>query len=103
MKKIMPVAAAVARTEWMKVRGVRLFQRFARWLSQRSVTPNQISVTSVFFAMLTAGCLLIMPHAEGAAVWVLPVLGAVFIQCRLLCNLFDGNGLPAGPFWMRID
>jgi phosphatidylglycerophosphate synthase len=74
----------------LKVRGVRLFQRFARWLSQRSVTPNQISVTSVFFAMLTAGCLLIMPHAEGAAVWVLPVLGAVFIQCRLLCNLFDG-------------
>ena len=20
-----------------------------------------------------------------------------------LCNLFDGNGLPAGPFWMQID
>jgi len=74
----------------LKVRDVRLLQRFARWLSRRHVTPNQISVASVFFAMLAAGCLLLMPRAEGPAIWVLPILGAVFIQCRLLCNLFDG-------------
>lgn len=74
----------------LKVRDVKLLQRFARWLSQRRVTPNQISIASVFFAMLAAACLLLMPRVEGAAVWILPVLAAVFIQCRLLCNLFDG-------------
>jgi len=74
----------------LKVRDAKLSQRFARWLSQKSVTPNQISMTSVFFAMLAAGCLLAMPRVEGAAVWILSVLAAVFIQCRLLCNLFDG-------------
>lgn len=74
----------------LKVRDAKLSQRFARWLSQKSVTPNQISMTSIFFAILAAGCLIAMPCVKGAAVWVLPVLAAVFIQCRLLCNLFDG-------------
>ena len=54
----------------LKVRDATLSQRFARWLSQKSVTPNQISTASVFFAILAAGCLLAMPHVEGAAVWV---------------------------------
>ena len=74
----------------LKVRDAKLSQRFARWLSRRRVTPNQISLASVFFAMLAAGCLLFLPHVEGATAWFLPVLAAVFIQCRLLCNLFDG-------------
>jgi len=74
----------------LKVRDAKLSQRFARWLSQKSVTPNQISITSIFFAILAAGCLIAMPRVEGAAVWDLPVMAAVFIQCRLLCNLFDG-------------
>ena len=39
----------------LKVRGAKLSQRFARWLSQTSVTPNQISTASVFFAILAAG------------------------------------------------
>jgi phosphatidylglycerophosphate synthase len=74
----------------LKVRDAKLFGRIARWLSQKSVTPNQISLASVFFAILSAGCLIAMPCAEGALVWVFPVLAAVLIQCRLLCNLFDG-------------
>ncbi len=74
----------------LKVRGARLAQRFAHWLSQRRVTPNQISVTSVFFAGLAAGCLLVVGRADGALVWIAAVLAAGFIQCRLLCNLFDG-------------
>lgn len=74
----------------LKVRDANLSRRMARWLSQRSVTPNQISMASVFFAVLAAGCLLAMPRLEGAAVLILPILAGVFIQCRLLCNLFDG-------------
>lgn len=74
----------------LKVRGAKLPRRFAKWLSEKSVTPNQISITSVFFASLAAGCLFAMPYTEGAWLWVLPILAAAFIQCRLLCNLFDG-------------
>lgn len=74
----------------LKVRNAMLAQRVARWLSQKSVTPNQISLVSVVFATLAAGCLLAIPHVSEAKVWFLPVLAAVFIQGRLLCNLFDG-------------
>jgi len=74
----------------LKVRDANLAQRFAKWLSQQSVTPNQISIASVGFAMLAAACLLALPHAHGAAAWALPLAAAALIQCRLLCNLFDG-------------
>lgn len=74
----------------LKVRDAKLPQRFARWLSQKNVTPNQISLCSVFFAMLASACLLGIPQVRGPATWGLPILAAVFIQCRLLCNLFDG-------------
>ncbi|MGZ0167980.1 MAG: CDP-alcohol phosphatidyltransferase family protein [Planctomycetales bacterium] len=74
----------------LKVRDAKLPQRFARWLSQKNVTPNQISLCSVLFAILAAACLLGIPRVQGPAIWGLPILAAVFIQCRLLCNLFDG-------------
>lgn len=75
----------------MKVREAGLSQRFARWLGRKSVTPNQISIASVVFALLAAGCLLGMRWAGAAPLaWLLPLLAATFIQCRLLCNLFDG-------------
>src|SRR5690625_7116847 len=62
----------------------------ASWLVRRGVTPNQISVAGVVFAAVAGGLV-------GARV-VLPLwwatvallLAAVCIQCRLLCNLFDG-------------
>jgi phosphatidylglycerophosphate synthase len=74
----------------LKVRQTELSQRIARWLSRKSVTPNQISLASVLFAVLAAICLFLTPRLQGVASWILPVLAAVFIQCRLLCNLFDG-------------
>lgn len=74
----------------LKVRHAKLAQGVARWLSQRSVTPNQISLASIAFAALAAGCLLGMSYASEGTVWLYPVLAAVCIQGRLLCNLFDG-------------
>lgn len=65
-------------------------QKTARWLSQKNITPNQISVASVFFAAAAAGCLLVMQCASLTMLWIWPILAAVFIQLRLLCNLFDG-------------
>ncbi len=74
----------------LKVRGAKLPQRFARWLGQKNVTPNQISIASVFFAALAAGCLFALPAVSQTVGTFLAVSAAVFIQFRLLCNLFDG-------------
>ena len=71
----------------LKVRDARLAQKIAKWLSKKNITPNFISVTSVFFALLSAACFVLMPFYN--YLW-LPFLAALFIQLRLLCNLFDG-------------
>lgn len=74
----------------LKVRTSRYSQEFARWLSKKNITPNNISIFSVIFAALSALCLFALPYSSGAGSWLLPVFAAIFIQCRLLCNLFDG-------------
>lgn len=59
-------------------------QAVASLLARSSITPNQISVASVFFAVGGAMSLL----------YATPLLGvvgcAVLIQLRLICNLLDG-------------
>lgn len=73
----------------LKVRQAGFANRCAVWLSGRDITPNQISIASVGFAVLAAICLLCIPGDDGPSVF-LPIMAAIFIQCRLLCNLFDG-------------
>ena len=73
----------------LKVRGNQLSKNFARWLSQKSITPNQISILSIFFAFLSAVCFILSTqHLSLRPLWL--ILAALFIQGRLLCNLFDG-------------
>ncbi len=74
----------------LKVRSNAISQNVAKYLSGKSITPNQISIASVVFSLLCALCLLYLPHSNGVNIWLLPLSAAVFIQCRLLCNLFDG-------------
>ncbi len=80
---------------------------WARWLSRRlsatKVTPNQISLASIGFA-LNGGLLLLRPD------WpVAMVFAAICIQLRLLCNLIDGmvaveggKGTPTGALYNEI-
>ncbi len=72
----------------LKVRSARFAKKTAYWLNKKNITPNQISITSVFFAVLAAVCLVSIPYIEEK--WFLLILAALFIQCRLLCNLYDG-------------
>ncbi len=74
----------------LKVREVGMVNGFARWLSQKSITPNHISLLSILFAALAAVYLFATPYAQGLWKVALYLLAAVFIQGRLLCNLFDG-------------
>lgn len=74
----------------LKVRNTRFAAGVARWLSQRSVTPNQISMLSVGFAALAAWFFVLSASTENdiRPYWL--VAAAAAIQLRLLCNLFDG-------------
>ncbi len=74
----------------LKVRDVKMSQSIARALAQKNITPNHISVASVVFALFAAICLWSVPSEPGGTKVILLLLAAVFIQCRLLCNLFDG-------------
>ena len=83
---------------------------WARAASQRlaatRITPNQISVAGVGFALLAGACLVASVHSAGAGRVLLLGLAAFGCQMRLVCNLLDGMvaveagkaGLD-GPFW----
>ena len=106
----------------LRVRQAKLSKAIAVWLSKKDVTPNQISIASVGFAALAAWCLGALPVYSNCVVTMallgivliwqagcLPLLAAVFIQCRLLCNLFDGmvaveggKSTPAGELFNDI-
>lgn len=73
----------------LKSRQSRLAQGFASWLSKRNITPNQISVLSVVFALGSAVALVGREFWPAYEIWLL-VAAALGIQLRLLCNLMDG-------------
>lgn len=76
----------------LKVRDANIAQNFARWLAQKNVQPNHISLFSIVFGLAATACLLSFSQLSSAgwqsASWA--VLAALAIQGRLLCNLFDG-------------
>ncbi len=105
----------------LKVRQAALANQFAVWLSKKNITPNQISIASVGFAALAALCIALLPvfsnadeygaagYSQNFASIILPIMAALFIQCRLLCNLFDGmvaveggKSTPAGELFNDI-
>ena len=63
----------------------------ARKLTRWGITPNQISMMSIFFAMV--GCLLLIGTVidPGFNKYVAYILFIVCMQSRLLCNLFSFN------------
>ena len=68
----------------IKVRSSAWAQKSARFLVRIPVSPNQISVASLFFAVIGSALLVCYPAPIG-------LLGcAAAIQGRLICNLLDG-------------
>lgn len=71
----------------LAVRRISVIKRIAIWLSQKNITPNQISLMSILFAAIG------LAFAVSFRFWPTPiwlVLFALMVQMRLLCNLFDG-------------
>jgi len=68
----------------IKTRSAGWAKRITDHLVTRNISPNQISVASIGFALLGAVALNVSTGVVGS---LLCILG---IQLRLLCNLFDG-------------
>ena len=75
----------------IEARNTRWATVIARWLAGKGIRPNTISVASVFFAALAGAALFAVGRVDSVAIQIgLCIAGAVGIQLRLLCNLFDG-------------
>jgi phosphatidylglycerophosphate synthase len=59
-------------------------------LARRKISPNGISVASVFCAIVAAVAFVLWPQGEGWQRPALLLLAALGIQFRLLCNMLDG-------------
>lgn len=74
----------------LKVRGNIWSQKIAKYLSQQDITPNQISIGSIVSSLIASIFLILISPNNFYGTWVFPILAVLFIQGRLLCNLFDG-------------
>lgn len=74
----------------LKVRGSVWSQKIASYLSKKDITPNQISIGSIISSVIASIFILLISPNNNFGVWIAPIFGAIFIQMRLLCNLFDG-------------
>lgn len=70
-------------------RGWPIWQRTARWLARRGVSPNGISLAGMACGIGAGIALAATPHVAGweRAAWL---AAAALIQGRLLANLLDG-------------
>ncbi len=74
----------------IRVRETAWAKAIAQKLVHVGVKPNQVSILSVVCATTSGMCLVGGTTAEETFKAVLLIAAAVFIQLRLLCNLFDG-------------
>lgn len=64
--------------------------KLARFLTRIGITPNQISVMSVVFAIIGGSMLMITVFYPYFNKYIAYIIYILCIQMRLLCNLFDG-------------
>lgn len=75
-------------------------------LARTRITPNQISMAGMVAALIAGMCFWAAGNVTGLGRGGLLLGAAMFVQVRLLCNLFDGmvaveagRGSPDGNFW----
>lgn len=83
----------------ISARNTKWAAMIARRLANLGLRPNHISVLSVLFAACSGACFIVSSIVQTATgkIWFL-IGAAVFIQLRLLCNLFDGMVAVEGGF-----
>ena len=68
----------------IEARSANWAQKSAQFLANTNISPNQISIASMFFSAIGAYLLMLYPNPAGF------VGCALAIQARLACNLLDG-------------
>lgn len=81
--------AAPADRRPLASRQLKIWQRSAKWLADRGVTPNQISVSSVLFGVLAGLSFAATAQWPDQQRW-LWLAAALAVQMRLLANMLDG-------------
>lgn len=74
----------------LKVRQAAWAGALARLLVKTRISPNAISLGSMFAAFIAAGSLYFSTRFQGASRSIVLLLAIAGIQGRLLCNLLDG-------------
>ncbi|MDR3460622.1 MAG: CDP-alcohol phosphatidyltransferase family protein [Verrucomicrobiae bacterium] len=74
----------------LKTRNAKWAGALAKWLAKTGLTPNQISVGSIFFALVAAVAFVYANQVSKIPAGWLFLAGAAGIQLRLLCNMLDG-------------
>jgi phosphatidylglycerophosphate synthase len=74
----------------IKSRDTRWAHAIAHRLATAGVSPNAISVFGMFAASAAGVAFAITSQSEGVLQRALWIGGALLVQVRLLCNLFDG-------------
>lgn len=89
----------------IKTRDTSFAKMCARGLLKTGLTPNMVSVLSVVFALMCAGCIH-LTEVQSDYWWI---GAAACIQLRLLCNLLDGmmaveggKGTPNGDIYNEL-
>jgi phosphatidylglycerophosphate synthase len=72
-----------------RARETNIVKKFARFCAGVGVTPNQLSIASIFFSLLAGACYFLVPRYSGYEA-ELYLLAVAFICIRALCNLADG-------------
>src|SRR3982750_187775 len=69
-------------------RGWKTSERVAGWLGRQGATPNAISIIGMLCG-IAAGAMFFQT-SNVLLPWIFWLVGALFVQLRLLANLFDG-------------
>ena len=85
-----PVKSGEAPRRVLATRSAGWAIALARWLAQRRVRPNAVSVAGVVVAAAASVAFVLSGSVEGGSRAVLLAAAAAGIQLRLLCNLLDG-------------
>jgi phosphatidylglycerophosphate synthase len=70
-------------------RSWKISGRIAQWLAAHHVSPNAISVAGMFCG-IAAGTMFFATRQMPQQQWIFWLGGALFVQLRLLANLYDG-------------
>ena len=76
----------------IKTRDRKWAQDIAKFISKLNISPNFISVLSVIFALLSGMMYAYIgtSYIPEKIFFIAPLFAIIFMQLRLLCNLFDG-------------